>query len=78
MPDHAMGHAILSALHADGADDSAVKSVPASSGRAGTCFIEYTSLPRSTQVIYDRAVSATSPLTTANVEWKVALFDCRS
>jgi len=66
LPDHAMGHAILRALRADGVDVSAVKSVPASSERVGTYFIEYASPPRSTQVIYDRADSAASRMTTAS------------
>jgi sugar/nucleoside kinase (ribokinase family) len=46
LPDHAIGHAILRALRADGVDVSAVKSVPASSERVGTYFIEYASPPR--------------------------------
>ncbi len=73
LPDHAMGHAILRALRADGVDVSAVKCVPAPGERLGTYFIEYATQPRYTQVIYDRADSAASRMTTADVDWDYLL-----
>jgi 2-dehydro-3-deoxygluconokinase len=67
MPDHALGQAILRALRSDGVDVSAVKCVP--DERLGTYFIEYATPPRTTQVIYDRADSAASHMTTADIDW---------
>jgi 2-dehydro-3-deoxygluconokinase len=71
MPDHALANAILRALRSDGVDVSAVKCVP--DERLGTYFIEYATLPRSTQVIYDRANSAASHLTSADIDWEYLL-----
>jgi len=71
MPDHALGNAILRALRSDGVDVSAVKCVP--DERLGTYFIEYATSPRSTQVIYDRANSAASHMTTADINWEYLL-----
>ena len=73
LPDHAVGHSILRALPADGVEVSAVKSVPASSERVGTYYIEYASPPHSAQVIYDHADSAASRITTAEVDWDYLL-----
>lgn len=74
MPDHALANAILRALRSDGVDISAVKSVP--DERLGTYFIEYATQPRSTQVIYDRADSAASHMTAADIDWDY-LLDAR-
>ncbi len=71
MPDHALGNAILRALRSDGVDVSAVKCVP--DERLGTYFIEYATPPRATQVIYDRADSAASHMTTADIDWDYLL-----
>ncbi len=71
MPDHALAHAILRALRSDGVDISAVKCVPEE--RLGTYFIEYATLPRSTQVIYDRANSAASHMTATDIDWDYLL-----
>jgi 2-dehydro-3-deoxygluconokinase len=71
MPDHALANAILRALRSDGVDVSAVKCVP--DERLGTYFIEYATLPRSTQVIYDRANSAASRMTVADIDWEYLL-----
>jgi 2-dehydro-3-deoxygluconokinase len=71
MPDHALGNAILRALRSDGVDVSAVKCVP--DERLGTYFIEYATPPRTTQVIYDRADSAASHMTTADIDWNYLL-----
>lgn len=71
MPDHALSTAILRALRSDGVDISAVKRVP--DERLGTYFIEYATPPRSTQVIYDRANSAASRMTVADIDWDYLL-----
>jgi 2-dehydro-3-deoxygluconokinase len=71
MPDHALADAILRALRSDGVDVSAVKCVP--DERLGTYFIEYATAPRSTQVIYDRANSAASHMTAADIDWDYLL-----
>jgi 2-dehydro-3-deoxygluconokinase len=71
MPDHALSNAILRALRSDGVDISVVKRVP--DERLGTYFIEYATPPRSTQVIYDRADSAASHMTIADVDWNYLL-----
>jgi len=71
MPDHALGQAILRALRSDGVDVSAVRCVP--DERVGTYFIEYATPPRTTQVIYDRADSAASHMTTADIDWDYLL-----
>jgi 2-dehydro-3-deoxygluconokinase len=71
IPDHVLGQAILRALRSDGVDVSAVKCVP--DERLGTYFIEYATPPRTTQVIYDRADSAASHMTTADIDWDYLL-----
>lgn len=71
MPDHALANAILRALRSDGVDISAVKRV--SDERLGTYFIEFATPPRTTQVIYDRANSAASHMTTADIDWDYLL-----
>lgn len=71
MPDHALSQAILRALRADGVDVSAVKYV--SDERLGTYFIEFATPPRATQVIYDRADSAASHMTSADIDWDYLL-----
>jgi 2-dehydro-3-deoxygluconokinase len=71
VPDHALAHAILRALRSDGVDVSAVKCVQ--DERLGMYFIEYATAPRSTQVIYDRADSAASHMTSADIDWDYLL-----
>ena len=71
MPDHALADAILRALRSDGVDISAVKRVP--NERLGTYFIEFATPPRATQVIYDRADSAASHMTIADINWDYLL-----
>jgi 2-dehydro-3-deoxygluconokinase len=71
MPDHALANAILRALRSDGVDISAVKRVP--DERLGTYFIEFATPPRATQVIYDRANSAASHMTSADIDWDYLL-----
>ncbi len=71
LPDHALGSAILRSLRADGIDVAAVRRVPGE--RVGTYFIEYATQPRSSQVIYDRADSATSRMTIDDIDWDYLL-----
>src|SRR5512141_308092 len=71
MPDHSLSNAILRGLRSDGVDISAVKRVP--DERLGTYFIEFATPPRSTQVIYDRANSAASRMTSADIDWTYLL-----
>lgn len=71
IPDHALANAVLRALRSDGVDTSAVKRVP--DERLGTYFIEYATPPRTTQVIYDRANSAASRMTIADIDWDYLL-----
>jgi 2-dehydro-3-deoxygluconokinase len=71
MPDHALANAVLRALRSDGVDVSAVKRVP--DERLGTYFIEYATPPRTTQVIYDRADSAASHMSIADIDWNYLL-----
>ncbi len=71
MPDHALANAILRALRSDGVDISAVKRVP--DERLGTYFIEFATPPRTTRVIYDRANSAASHMTIADIDWDYLL-----
>ena len=71
MPDHALANAILRALRSDGVDISAVKRVP--NERLGTYFIEFAAAPRATQVIYDRADSAASHMSVADIDWDYLL-----
>lgn len=71
LPDHQLGNAILRALRADGIDISAVKRVPGE--RLGTYFIEYATQPRSSQVVYDRAESAASRMTSGDIDWDYLL-----
>jgi 2-dehydro-3-deoxygluconokinase len=71
MPEHALANAILRALRSDGVDISAVKRVP--DERLGTYFIEFATPPRATQVIYDRANSAASHMSVADIDWDYLL-----
>lgn len=71
LPDHALGSNLVRALRADGVDVSAVKRVH--DERMGTYFIEYATTPRTIQVIYDRANSATAHMTPDDVDWNYLL-----
>jgi 2-dehydro-3-deoxygluconokinase len=71
LPEHALGHAVLRALRADGVDVSAV--LPAPGERLGLYFIEQATPPRASQVVYDRAHSAASRLTADNINWPYLL-----
>ena len=71
LPDHALGNNVMRILKSDGVDVSAVKQV--ANERIGTYFIEYATAPRSIQVIYDRANSAVSKLSVADIDWDYLL-----
>lgn len=71
MPDHVLANAVLRTLRADGVDTAAVKRVP--DERLGTYFIEFATPPRTTQVIYDRANSAASHMTSTDIDWAYLL-----
>lgn len=74
LPDNALADAVLRTLRADCVDVSAVRRVPGA--RLGTYFIELATPPRASQVIYDRADSAASRLTAADLDW-ARLLDTR-
>jgi 2-dehydro-3-deoxygluconokinase len=71
LPDHALGGAVLRSLQADGVDTSAVRRAP--DERVGVYFIEYATQPRASQVIYDRADSAASRLSSDDIDWSYLL-----
>lgn len=71
LPDNALGDAVLRTLRADGVNTDAVRRAPGE--RLGTYFIEFASTPRATQVIYDRADSAASRMTPADLDWELLL-----
>jgi len=74
LPDNALGDAVLRVLRADGVNVSAVTRVR--EGRLGTYFIELATQPRASQVIYDRAGSAATTMTPADLAWD-QLLDTR-
>lgn len=67
LPDHALGWRITSQLNAYGVDTSGVVFAPGE--RVGTYFIELSVPPRPNRVIYDRANSAASRMTVADVNF---------
>ncbi|MCS7056626.1 MAG: sugar kinase [Thermoflexales bacterium] len=67
MPDNALGHKVVSVIASYGVDTSGVRFVPGE--RVGVYFIELATPPRPNRVIYDRAGSAASRMTTADVDF---------
>jgi 2-dehydro-3-deoxygluconokinase len=67
LPDHALGRRVTSQLNAYDVDTSGVVYVPGE--RVGTYFIELSVPPRPNRVIYDRANSAASRMTVADVNF---------
>lgn len=65
LPDNALGHRVTGELNSHGVDTSGVHYV--SNERLGTYFIELAVPPRLNRVIYDRADSAASRMTLADV-----------
>lgn len=66
LPDNALGHRVTSDLSAHGVDTTGVRF--AANERMGTYFIELAVPPRPNRVIYDRAGSAASKMTTGDVD----------
>ncbi|BCX03189.1 MAG: 2-keto-3-deoxygluconate kinase [Candidatus Roseilinea sp.] len=66
MPDNALGRKVVSVIASYGVDTSGVRFVPGE--RVGVYFIELATPPRPNRVIYDRAGSAASRMTIADVD----------
>lgn len=73
VPDHAIADFVQRQLQMAGIDSRAV-SVPNS--RFGTYYVEFATQPRAIQVIYDRANSAVTHLTPADIDFE-SLLDTR-
>lgn len=69
MPDNGLGRRVAAELNFHGVDTSGIKFVP--NERIGTYFIELAVPPRPNRVIYDRADSAASKMTVADVAFDV-------
>ncbi len=69
MPDNGLGRRVEAELNFHGVDTSGVKFVP--NERIGTYFLELAVPPRPNRVIYDRAGSAASKMTLADVDFGV-------
>ncbi|GIV83165.1 MAG: 2-keto-3-deoxygluconate kinase [Candidatus Roseilinea sp.] len=67
MPDNPLGRRVVSQIASHGVDTSGVRFVPG--GRVGVYFIELATPPRPNRVIYDRAGSAASQMTSADVDF---------
>jgi 2-dehydro-3-deoxygluconokinase len=65
LPDNPLGHRVLMELRAHNVDVSGVRL--AANERLGTYYIEFGSVPRPNRVVYDRANSAISRMTTEEV-----------
>jgi 2-dehydro-3-deoxygluconokinase len=68
LPDNSLGRRVARTLSAFGVDVSAV--LWRAGARLGTYFVELSDPPRPLRVIYDRAGSAVSGLTPADVPWE--------
>lgn len=68
LPDNPLGRRVLAELNAHGVDTSGVQLAPGE--RMGTYFIELAVPPRPNRVVYDRASSAASRMTTADVDFE--------
>lgn len=71
LPDSPLGQRVLLALQLAGVDVTAVDHVP--NERLATYYVEFAHPPRSSQVYYDRANSAFTNLTTADIDWDYLL-----
>ena len=69
LPDSALGHRALHEIAAYGVDVSHVRLVD--DARMGTYYVELSVPPRPIQVIYDRAHSAATLMTSADIPWDV-------
>jgi 2-dehydro-3-deoxygluconokinase len=75
LPYSALGRNVARALRSDQIDVSAVKWVEG--GRVGIYYVEFSTAPRPISVIYDRADSAASHLSSADIDWDY-LLDARA
>lgn len=71
LPRNPLGRRVASTLAAGGVDISTVRWVD--EGRLGTYFVEFSPSPRPTQVVYDRADSATAKATVSDFDWERVL-----
>ncbi len=69
LPQNALGDRVIAELHRHGVDARGVRQVP--NERIGTYFIELSVPPRPNRVIYDRAGSAASKMTVADLDLEV-------
>jgi 2-dehydro-3-deoxygluconokinase len=69
LPENAWGRRIVETLRAQNVDVSGV--TWARGERVGTYFVEYGRAPRPIQVLYDRADSAMSRMSSADVRWEL-------
>ncbi len=67
LPDNPLGKLVTTTLASQGVDVSRV--IWAAQGRVGTYYVELASRPRANRVIYDRAGSAVTFMTPAEVDW---------
>lgn len=74
LPDSPLGRRVETEYRSYGVDLSGVRRVP--DGQIGTYFVEYGTAPRPTQVYYQRAETAFSKITTADIDW-ARLLDTR-
>ena len=73
LPDSPPGRLVLRRLWAAGVDTSAVVLAASRTSRIGTYYVEFAAPPRPIRVIYDRANSAVSCMTGADVNWDYLL-----
>lgn len=71
LPRSPLGRLVERTIYAQGVDTSGV--VWTDQGRVGTYFIEFAAAPRRIEVVYDRARSAVSELTAAELDWDFLL-----
>jgi 2-dehydro-3-deoxygluconokinase len=71
LPATPLGRRIERAVHAEGVDTSHV--IWAEDGRVGTYYVEYASLPRRIEVVYDRKDSAAASLSPQDMDWSALL-----
>ncbi len=67
LPDNPLGRLVSNTVASQGVDTSRV--VWAQQGRMGTYYLEIAAPPRANRVIYDRAGSAITAITTDEVDW---------
>jgi len=71
LPDSPLGQRVMRALQLAGVDGTAVSHSP--NQRLATYYVEFAHPPRSSQVYYDRANTAFTNLTSADIDWNYLL-----